>query len=408
MASQIGKVATRASPRRNHRNWIESFVELTSASNSPEIYRKWVAITTIGATLQRRVHLLIQGEPLYCNLYTILVGPPGVGKTRAIRFGTKLLASLPDLCLSPDAITREKFLEVLSTSTRMTVSSDGLMASQTAYACYLDELSTFIRAQDLDFMTVLTGLFDCPKVWSYQTLSRGNTRIENLHLTLCGGITPKSIQRNWGEGAIGMGFTARLNMIYSEDWKPIDLFGAKAEIDFSSLEEDLKRIYDLAGRMSVTQEAAKMLQEWVSEGMHPIPSDTRFAEYNPRRSIHWLKLCMAYAVAETDDLIICPEHVESAKRTLLEAEAVLPLCFEHMGQNPLLHAIQSVHTWMKIEHGVSKQPIPEFRVRRKLLADVPPQYVDAAIKELVSSGMATETFSPKGKLYVPVNIKRVD
>lgn len=408
MASATGKVVTLVKPLRNHRNWIDGFVSSTAASNSPEIYRKWVAITTIGAALQRRCHLLIQGEPLYCNLYTILVGPPGVGKTRAIRFGTKLLSQLPELSLSPDALTREKLLENLSSSTRMAVAADGALSSQTAYACFLDELSTFIRSQDLDFMTVLTGLFDCPKVWSYQTLSRGNTRIENLHLTICGGITPKSIQRNWGEGAIGMGFTARLNMVYSEDYRPIDLFGAKTEINLDSLAEDLKAIYNLSGPFAVTKEAAAMLQSWVSEGMPPIPSDTRFAEYNPRRSIHWLKLCMAYAVAESDDMIICPEHVERAKQTLLEAEAVLPLCFEHMGQNPLLHALQSVHTWMKIEYGVSKQPIPDFRLRRKLLADVPPQYLEAAMKELVSSGMVTEQHTTKGKVYVPVNIKRVD
>jgi hypothetical protein len=407
MDSLTGTAPTPGVRQRKNPNWIDSFLTSTAHSNSPEIYRKWVGVSTIGAALQRKVYLIIQGERLFPNFYTILVGPPGVGKTRAIRFGTKLLSGLRDFALSPDALTREKLIDNLAQATKTVTLPTGF-EMHTAYACFLDELSTFIRANDIDFMTLLTALFDCPKVWTYDTLGRGQTRFENLFLTLCGGITPKSIQRNWGEGAIGMGFTARLNMIYSEEAKPLDLFGMKQEVDLSTLQFDLQTIHALNGRISVTKEAAKELQTWVSGGMPPIPADSRFAEYNPRRSIHWLKLCIVYSVAESNELVITSEHVARAKQTLLEYEEVLPLAFEHMGQNPLLHAINSVHTWLKIEYGVAKQPIIEARVRRRLLQDVPPQYLESALKELVESGMATTTALTKGKGYIPVITKRID
>lgn len=380
----------------------------TSHSNSPEIYRRWVGITTIGSALQRKAFLLIQGEKLFANFYTILVGPPGVGKTRAIRFGSALLSQLREFSLSPDSLSRERLIENLSNCTKIVADKQGKFSSQTAYACYLDELSTFIRANDIDFMTLLTALFDNPKVWTYQTLSRGEAKIENLFLSICGGITPKSIQRNWGEGAIGMGFTARLNMIYSEEAKPMDLFGVKIEATLEHLLHDLTTIYNLNGQFSVTKDAMRELQSWVSDGMPPIPADTRFAEYNPRRSLHWLKLCMAYSVAESNELIITSEHVARAKETLLEYEAVLPLAFEHMGQNPLLHALTSLHQWLKIEHTIAKAPVIEARLRRRLLADVPPQYIESALKEFVESGMATVVPTQKGKGYVPIHTKRID
>jgi hypothetical protein len=357
--------------------------------------------------MQRKTWLLIQGEQLFCNFFSILVGPPGVGKTRAIRMGTRLLATLPDFALSPSKTTPEKFIDRVAGSMKMISFPDGRIEAQTSYACYLDELSSFIKANDMDFMTILTDLYDCPKVWLYETLSRGTTRIENLHLSLCGGITPKSIQRNWGEGAIGMGFTARLNLVYSEESKPIDLWAIQAEPDFGPLAKDLKQIFDLGGPFLVQPEAARLLQEWVSSGMPPIPADSRFAEYNPRRSIHWLKLCMAYCVAEGNDLVIKPHHIEQARETLLEMEAVLPLAFEHMGTNPMLNAINSLHSWMKIEYALAKAPIPEFRLRRKLMADIPPQYVDAAIKEIVGSGLATLQPQADGSSrYIPIMTRR--
>lgn len=378
----------------------------TEYTNSPEIFRRWVAITTLGAALQRRVYMLVQGEPLYCNFYTILVGPPGVGKTRAIRIGTRLLDDLQNFKRSPDSLTREKFIDLLAKAISVDIDQNGNVISQTAYACFLDELSTFIRAHDLEFMTILTAMFDSPKVWLYDTLSRGQTKIENLVLSICGGITPKSIQRNWGEGAIGMGFTARLNMVFSEEAKPINIFGAKSEVKLNDHLHDLQEIYKLSGPMHATPGASQMLQEWVSAGMPPIPADSRFAEYNPRRSIHWLKLCMACSVAESNNLIIAEHHVEQARKILLEQEKVLPLAFEHMGQNPMLEALKSIHTWMKVEYGLHKQPLPEARLRRKLLQDIPPQYIEPTLSELVNSGMAVVTLGQKGKLYVPVNTSR--
>lgn len=380
----------------------------TAYSNSPAIFRRWAAISTIGAALQRKVYLVIQGEKLFCNFYTILVGPPGVGKTRAIRPGSKLLSTLKDFTLSPNKMSPEKLIDNMSNRGRVITSPDGKIEVQTAYACFLDELSTFIRANDLDFMTLLTDLFDCPRTWSYQTMSRGDSKLENVHLSICGGITPKSIQRNWGEGAIGMGFTARLNLIYSEDSTPIDLFGQVQEADLSSFAYDLSTIYSLQGNFQVTNSAKKELQEWVTAGMPPIPADTRFAEYNPRRSIHLLKLCMVYSVAESNALIITSEHVAKARETLLEYEAVLPLVFEHMGQNPMLSALTNLHQWLKIEYGLTKKPIIEARLRRKLLTDVPPQYLEATLREFVDSGMATVTPTATGKGYTPIMTRRTE
>lgn len=382
-------------------SWIDEFLQSTGHSNSPEIFRRWAAISTIGAALQRRCHLLIQGEPLYANFFVALVGPPGIGKTRAIRFSKALLAELPHFALSPNSLTKEKLIDNLVEAVKVVNTPSGGLFSQSAYACLLDELSTFVRHKDYEFMTQLTDLFDCPKIWESETISRGTKRIENLFLSILGGITPKSIQTNWGEAAIGMGFTARLNLIYSEEAKAIDLFGQADVPDLSDLLHDLKAIHTLHGRFSVTKDAAKFLQSWVSTGMPPMPADTRFAEYNPRRSIHWLKLCMVHSAAAASDLIITTEHAERAKRDLLEYEAVLPLAFEHLGQNPLLAALNSLHAWMKIEYSIRRVPIAEARVRRKLIMDVPPQYVEAAIGELIASGLCTTQPTASGRAFVP-------
>src|SRR6267378_5066033 len=67
--------------RRRLTSWIESFIEHTVNLESAEIYRKWAAISMIAAALEQRVWV-DTGSALYPNIYTFLVGHPGIGKSR--------------------------------------------------------------------------------------------------------------------------------------------------------------------------------------------------------------------------------------------------------------------------------------------------------------------------------------
>jgi hypothetical protein len=110
---------------------------------------------------------------------------------------------------------------------------------------------------------------------------------------------------------------------------------------------------------------------------------------------------MVYSISESDSHIITLPQVERAKETLLEAEQLLPLAFEQIGQNPLLGAINALHRWMKIEYTMRREPLHESRLRRKLLSDVPPQYVDTVLQELISSKLAKLVITQSGKMYIP-------
>ena len=75
------------------------------ASNleSAEVFRRWTAITAIAAVLEQKVWLTTS-DKLYPNLYTILVGHPGVGKTRTIMAGRKFLVELPEFHIAPTSM----------------------------------------------------------------------------------------------------------------------------------------------------------------------------------------------------------------------------------------------------------------------------------------------------------------
>lgn len=362
-------------------------------------------MTAIAAALERKVWLPVQGRRLYCNLYVLLVGPPGIGKTTAIEAAREPLLSVKDLRLAPTKITKEKFTDVFSKTLKLDQGLDE--GTHSSLSAFINEFGVFLRARDFEFMTDLVDLYDCPRLWDYSTLSRGSSTIEHAWFTFIAGTTPKSLANNIGAEALGMGFTARLLMIYSEEQQTNPLFATRPQADLAALEADINLINDLRGPFQIEPAAAHEAESWVRSGMPPIPSDSRFAEYNPRRARHWLKLAMLYAVSRQQDLLLTVEDLALARETLLEAEMVMPHALELIGQNPLAEAITQTHRWALIEYLTTRTPLSEARVRKRLLQMIPVQYLQSALDNLVMTGLFSVLAGESpNRLLVPVKQER--
>jgi energy-coupling factor transporter ATP-binding protein EcfA2 len=388
-------------------NWIDAFLQQTATIPSPEIFRRWAALSTISAALQRRAYLVVRGEKLFCNLFVLLVGPPGVGKTRAIRLGQELLRPHSHIKLLPQKTSSSKVIGAIINSFS-TYTYEAELFSQCSVSGFFDEIANFIEPKDFSFMAQLTDWYDCPKVWTYDTRARGEEKAENIYLSFIGGITPRMLANILGPNAFGMGFTSRLNIVFSEDHVETDPFEAHGEINLEPLKRQVDKFANFCGEFTISPEGKDVVRQWIVEGMRPLPVDSRFAEYNPRRWLHWLKLAMLYTVSRESD------HIEAqdlflAKQTLLEAEFVMPLALEYLGQNPMAEAVKNVHMWAMTTYITNKRtPIHESQLLRKLMTDVPQQYHQITIEHMVSSGMLVHTSgSAPNRQFIPRAIDRI-
>src|SRR6058998_1960543 len=93
MGSSPTRAGMNGKGSRRLSSWIDEFVEYTSHIDSPEIFRRWTAITTIAAVLEQKVWGWTT-DYVYPNMYTFLVGHPGVGKTRTIKAAQKMCETL--------------------------------------------------------------------------------------------------------------------------------------------------------------------------------------------------------------------------------------------------------------------------------------------------------------------------
>lgn len=339
--------------------------------------------------LERKSYVSIWGDKLYLNFFIFLVAKPGIGKTRAIDQARKVLHQVATegriIHLAPNKVTKEKFVQIISTCAKTDFTVEEWPFS--ALAVMADELSVFLAPGDKDLQNLLTELYDCPAHWSYKTVSRTPTEIDNAYVTMIGGITPSMIGQIFNAQSIGAGFTSRILFIYSDDKRKTSPFKLSTNPDSSHLVEDLKKIHEIRGGFELTEEAVSFAQKWYDDDMPPIPRDSRFDAYNERRFAHWMKLGAVISAGRRDSKLVNLEDLQYAKELMLEAEEVMPLAFEQLGQNPMLIAMRSVHRWMMIEYNTNgKQPIHEQRIRHKLLVDVAPNYLEATVQSLLTSG----------------------
>src|ERR1700733_8753255 len=131
---------------RKLRNWLETYVAyVASASEAPLDYHAWAGLTAVSATLKRNVHIGRGTYKLYPNLFTVLVGRPGLGKGSAIGPALSLLKASDTANILSDRVTIEYILERMAKGWSGIAGSGGKINVVIDHSCLVvsRELSVF-------------------------------------------------------------------------------------------------------------------------------------------------------------------------------------------------------------------------------------------------------------------------
>lgn len=357
------------SPSERHlTSWIQSFIEQTANLHCPEIFRKWVAISVIGAAVEEKVWLMTSSA-IHPNLYAMIIGHPGVGKTRAIREGRKLYKTIHEPKLAPISLTWASLVDKMVKSKRQFLNptaDNKPMEYHTMYIC-ADELGTFISKYDKEMTDGLSALFD-PDDYS-QDRRTGEIRIsiKSPQVNMLCGSTPQNLMDTMPDSAWGQGFSARLIMIFSDERILGDDFETGTAADYTDLTADLTAISNLVGQFTVTESFRSAVNDWRALGEPPIPNHPKLIHYITRRRTHLYKLSMISALDRGNILVLDKSDFNRAMGWLLEAEAHMPDIFKAGATNADGQAMDEIANFIMINdkgHGVSEQAITHFARNR--------------------------------------------
>lgn len=382
---------------RQLNDWLKSYIEFTSNTEPPLLFRTWSGISVIGSLLQRKCRLnLGDFEVFYPNMYIVLVGPPAVGKGTAMRPALEFLQDL-GVRLAPDKITLEKLIRVIASPTDSVVddlNEDGEMV-QCNMVIFAPELTVFTsyKSKNEELMTALNDWYDCKDPWIYDTKNAGTDSISGIWVFLFGGTTPDLLREALPSGTgIGGGFTSRVIFVYEEKKDKIVIIPSlskEQKIIREHLMTDAARLYAMQGQFKYTKEFIEYYTDWRLKNEHTPPfTDKNLEGYAGRRHVHLLKLSMIMSASRGSSMAITGTDFRSALDLLEATEVKMPNIFKGVGANPYagtLHAIMEL-----IAH---KKTVDFSEIFNAYYCDAPPDMLEKMVYSLRKAGFCTIQFS---------------
>lgn len=282
--------------RRKLSSWIESFSDhVGKFAGSPEVFRIWGGISVIAATLERKVWI-DTGKPLYPNLYTILVGPSGTGKTRVIDEASAVIREADSTFLSPSSLTKASLVDALNENHRKYVAGIGEVYEYNSMFVAVDEFSVLMHERNTEMVAALTKFYDNNFYEETRRTSKLHIAVDQPNLNLLCGSTPTNLMYIMPQAAWTQGLTGRTVMVYSKEITDRDMFeNEKVELP-PSLVADLKLIAEVSGRLAISTSYKDCYRDWAKTYRTSGPQHPLLEDYNARRSALMLKLGMIAAV----------------------------------------------------------------------------------------------------------------
>src|SRR5215467_10533552 len=383
-------------------SWIDSYVEYTEILPSPLLMRKWAAISFIAAAMERKIWVTVSGSDLYPNLYTILVGPPGIGKGQAIRAGELIFREVPNMIIGPSDVTGAAMIDALGESVRRVVLlGDPPYVEFNSLCIIARELGVLIPSWDGSLMNSLTDIYDGFQVDQRRRGKERHIKIEHPQINLLGACTPAYLTATMPKEAWDQGFISRVLLVYSGERLPTDPFveneraSGMAQLH-DNLLHDVKSISTAFGRCAFTSDTQTAIRAWLKNGSAPEPRHPRLQYYNSRRLAHLLKLCMVVSLSRSDDKIITLENYAEALNLLVEAEIQMPEIFKAMTTGGDSSPMEETLLYASALFAKEKRPLSEHRIIAFLRERVPAHNILNILQIMVRSGMLVAAPDQKG------------
>lgn len=345
---------------------------------------------------------LTTSDQVFPNLYTILVSPPGIGKTRTIMSGRKYLAELHDFTFAPISTTAPSLVDFLLRSSKKHVlpRGNGILDYNTA-TIIADEWSAFLKEYTQDMIGVLTTFYDVTVPYRETRMAKSrDTTIERPQLNMLAGGTPSTLMRFMPEFAWDQGFTSRIILVYSDEKQLIDDFEhIKHGLDPDMI-HDLKAMSGIIGEFTVTKEWQEAIMNWRRKDEGNKPSHPKLVHYNSRRKMHIYKLSMIAAIDKGDQLVLTEDCFITALKWLEEVEVNMPLLFSAGSTTLDGRAMEEIVDFLRR----AGKPVPQYRVIHFACGLIPNHSVIRVLQLMELSGLIEEAGEANGqKLYATID-----
>jgi hypothetical protein len=342
-------------------------------------------------------------QAIFPNLYCMLVGDAGCGKSTALRRAKRMLAELGTVPISRNVETPEGLWRFMAgdPSVNPPIPSpvqfiakwpDGQLRECHPMTIIANEFVNFISKDREGWTGALNDIYDEDK-YEYRTKNKGEDLLIGPYIVILGALTTDVSHTLQKASIIGTGFARRCIFQYGERkfHEPHSRQSFSSEQAAARIRafEHLQRVQKLAGEFSLSTETWNWWDNWYNEHTTSIPtvatpSTKGWFTSKPNQV---LRLGMLTSLSEGLDRLITIPHLELSVAYLTEMEKDLYQVFGGVGRNELAAVA------VKIQEHVAAQANPISRQSLKTMFFTmckPPNEFSDCITYLVNSGRLKE------------------
>ena len=318
------------------RNLLDLFVYMRQNDEIPMEFVQWSCLALVAACVGDRVFFYrLEDEPLYPNLYTILVDESGVGKGRATSLVERFCRDIPIVAYKRMKVTAPKLIDTLgkegfTEEGAMLIPNPKIFLVMPELAFYLGKGE---HAQGL--IEMMTELYGGSCTFSEGTRMHGDVTVRDPCINWFAGSTKEWLLNAVTPEAIKSGFFARTAVIYGSDteqvWRP------KYHDDYKWVVNHVQaRVLDLCnthGEMTMTPGAEAWMESWLANRVKP-DDDMLLPTYRRQREMV-TKIAMVLSLCMSTELSITVSHVVRAEKAVRKiVEQNMPDLIEFSARTP--------------------------------------------------------------------------
>jgi hypothetical protein len=342
----------------------------------------WVGVSAIAGALRRHVWIDQHYFTWHCNMYIVLVAPPGiVAKSTTSDTAMGLLREVPGIHFGPSVVTWQALVTAFAGAAEA-FQVGGTNYVQSPMTINSSEFGNLVDPRNKELVDMLVHLFD-GKPFTKATKNSGTDEVVNPWLNIIGCTTPDWIAGSFPEYMIGGGFTSRCLFVYADQKAqyvpyPGEVVPDGIDAKRVALIHDLEHIaVKLRGEYRMSLDALRWGTDWYRQHYSvdiKTMDQTRFGGYMARKQTHAHKVAMILAASKRDELVIEEEDISTAVDMLNDLEPDMHLVFDKIGMTA--EAVQSdrftalVHQRGRIPYGEAVNWLRRYFPHKTTIEDI--------------------------------------
>ncbi len=359
-------------------DWLKSLSAYVEDTETPRHFWLWGGLFTLAAALQRKVWLPFGLEPLYPNLYIMLVAPPGkCRKGASLGLAKKMLVET-NVPVSVDSLTKRALTKEMAQIAKESIFHwQGKPKVHCSIAIVSKELASLLAVDPKAMVDCLTDLYDSHDAWKYATSGEGHDFLYGVCVSCFLGTTPGWISENLPDLVIGGGLSSRIVIVTgSEKYKRVTVPSVPSESLYSDLLHDLTIISNLVGEFQWGEGAYDLFDQWYQtriDAYYKEIKDERIHSFIERIHIMVLKAAMALHVSRSSELVLERDDIGRSIEILGDVLVTAGSAFAGYGRSSTSTDVERLIGQIRIAKVVTSRELLQMNYRntnRTELAEV--------------------------------------